>query len=175
MKRNLVLVGFMATGKTEVGKLLAKKLERDFVDVDDNIVSTTGMSIDKIFEDFGEDFFRDLESNIIQKISDMTDLVIATGGGSLLRPENVENLKRTGVLVCLTASPKEILRRVGDERHRPLLNVKDRLTTIREMMEKRNPYYNLSDIMVNTEGKNTHETAQEILAKFKGCMDRWRK
>lgn len=175
MKRNLVIVGFMATGKTEVGRLLAEKLERDFVDVDDNIISTTGMSIDRIFEDFGEDFFRDIESNVIQNFSDMTDLVIATGGGSLLRLENVENLKRTGVLVCLTASPEEILRRVGDERHRPLLNVQDRLTTIREMMEKRSPYYNLSDIMVNTEGKNAHETAQEVLTKFKGCMERWRR
>ncbi len=175
MKRNLVLVGFMATGKTEVGRILAKKMERDFFDVDDDIVNTTGMSIDKIFEDFGEEFFRDLESNVIQKISDKTNLVIATGGGSLLRAENVENLKRSGVLVCLFAPPEEILRRVGDERHRPLLNVKDRLTTIREMMEKRSPYYNLSDIMVNTEGKSAHETAQEVLAKFKGCMERWRR
>lgn len=173
MNRNLVLVGFMATGKTEVGRILAERLGRDFFDVDDDIVKTTGMSIDKIFEDFGEDFFRDLESNVIQKISEKTDLVIATGGGSMLRAENVENLKRSGVLVCLLASPEEILRRVGDERHRPLLNVKDRLATIREMMGKRSPYYNLSDIMINTEGKNTNETAQEVLAKFKGCSEKW--
>jgi shikimate kinase len=170
MERNVVLVGFMATGKTEVGKIVSKRLARTFVDIDDDIIKDTGMNIGNIFETYGEEFFRDLESHAIQKRCEMTNLVIATGGGSLLRVENVESLKRTGILICLTASPEEILRRVGDERHRPLLNVADKLSTIRGLMDQRKRSYACADIMIDTEGRSPHETAEQIILRLSSVL-----
>jgi shikimate kinase len=174
MDRNLVLVGFMGTGKTEVGKVVSQTMGRNFVDIDDHIISTAGMTINEIFKSYGEDLFRELESGMIRKFSKVQRLVISTGGGSLLRMENVQNLKQTGVLVCLTASPEEIARRVADERHRPLLNVPDRVGAVREMMARRSQSYLVSDFTIDTDGKSVNAAAQEVLDVYWRFVGEWK-
>jgi shikimate kinase len=175
MEPNLVLVGFMGTGKTEVGKAVSARMGRSFVDIDDHIIRAAGITINEIFRQYGEDAFREIESGMIRKFSSLYGLVISTGGGSLLKAENVNNLKRTGVLVCLTASPEEIARRVADERHRPLLNVPDPIAVVREMMEKRSQSYQASDFMVDTDGKSVSVAVQEVLDAYWRLAGGWKK
>jgi shikimate kinase len=174
MVPNLVLIGFMGTGKTVVGKTVARRMGRPFVDIDDRIVEAAGMSINDIFQRHGEDLFRDIESEMIEKTSAAQGLVISTGGGSLLRPKNVENLKRTGVLVWLVASAEEIIRRVADDRHRPLLAVPDRVKVVNELLARRMSSYRVCDITVNTEGRNLDTTADEVLDKYEKLVRGWR-
>jgi shikimate kinase len=171
---NLVLVGFMGTGKTEVGRIVSERIGRDFVDIDDRIVQAAGMSINEVFRIYGEDYFRDIETTIIEEFSALGGLVISTGGGSLLRIENVRNLKRSGVLICLTASPEEIVRRVADDRHRPLLNVTDRIGVVREMLARRSPSYRVSDFMISTDGKSPDAAAIEVLDSYRRFMNEWK-
>jgi shikimate kinase len=173
--RNVVIVGFMGTGKTEVGRIVSEQMGRTFVDIDDQIVSAAGMTINDIFKIHGEELFREIESGMIKRFSGIEGLVISTGGGSLLKAENVENLKRTGVLICLTASPEEIARRTADERHRPLLDVPDRIGTVREMMAKRSRSYRQSDLTVDTDGKDAAAAAQEVLDAFRRYMAQWKR
>jgi shikimate kinase len=174
MEPNLVLVGFMGTGKTEVGKAVSERMGRTFVDIDDQIIRDAGMTINEIFKQYGESRFREIESGMIRKFSKLQGLVISTGGGSLLKIENVHNLKRIGVLVCLTASPEEIARRVADERHRPLLNVPDRIAVVREMMEKRSLSYQVSDLTVDTDGKSVGIAVQEVLDGYWRFVGGWK-
>ncbi len=174
MDRNLVLVGFMGTGKTEVGKVVSQRMGRNFVDIDDHIIRAAGMTINEIFKSYGEDLFRELESGMIRRFSKIEGLVISTGGGSLLRMENVHNLKRTGVLVCLTASPEQIAQRIADERHRPLLNVPDRIGAVREMMARRSQSYQVSDFTIDTDGKSVDAAAQEVLDVYWSFVQEWK-
>ena len=160
---NLVLVGFMGTGKTEVGRILSNLLDLPFVDIDDDITSMTGMTINQIFNKHGEEYFRALESEVISRYAGENGLVIATGGGSLLRRENVVNLKKNGFLICLAASPKEIQRRVKDKRHRPLLNVESPLGIIQKLLSGRSESYKLADVEINTEGKTPAAVAHEVI------------
>jgi shikimate kinase len=164
----------MGTGKTEVGKIVSKRMGRDFVDIDDQIVQAAGMSINEIFRIHGEDFFRDLESTMIEKFSNQGTLVISTGGGSLLRIDNIRNLKRNGVLICLTASPEEIARRVADNRHRPLLNVADRIGVVGEMMARRSQSYRVSDFTVNTDGRSLDAAALEVIDGYERFLREWK-
>jgi shikimate kinase len=175
MEPNLVLVGFMGTGKTEVGRIVSERMGRTFVDIDDHITRTAGMTINEIFTQHGEERFREIESGMIKRFSKLEGLVISTGGGSLLRMENVQNLKRNGVLIWLTASAEEIARRVADERHRPLLNVPDRVVVVREMMGRRSLSYRISDITVDTDGKTVTAAAQEVLDGYRRLAAGWKR
>jgi shikimate kinase len=174
MGPNLVLVGFMGTGKTEVGKAVSERLGRTFVDIDDQIIKAARMTINEIFKEHGEDCFREIESGMIKRFSKLRGLVISTGGGSLLKPENVQNLRHNGVLVCLTASPEEIARRVADDRHRPLLNVPDRIAVVRELMERRSISYQVSDLTVDTDGKSVDTAVQEVLDGYWRFAGGWK-
>ena len=111
MKENLILIGFMGTGKTSLGKLLANKLGRGFVDLDQKIEHDSGMTIPKIFELYGEKYFRELEKKAVREVCERKNLVIATGGGTVKDSENVRLLKSSGKIVCLTCEPEEIFRR----------------------------------------------------------------
>jgi shikimate kinase len=166
MGKNVVLVGFMGTGKSRVGKILAAKMGRKFVDLDEEIVERCGININEIFTRYGEDRFRELESEEVRRVSAMEDIVISTGGGVLIKSANVEKLRQNGVLVCLTASAGEILRRVGGRTHRPLLNVEDRLGAIEEKLEERRRLYDLADISVDTETGGADMIADEVLKAF---------
>ncbi len=152
----------MGTGKTEVGRILAKKLGYIFVDVDHEIEKGQKMTVAEIFRLRGEDAFRDLESDVIKRVSEMDKVVIATGGGAVLRQENRESLRKKGIVVCLTAAPETLLKRTRSSRERPLLHVEDPLQRIKELLDFRRPYYEKADIIVDTEGKSPFETAEEI-------------
>jgi shikimate kinase len=165
--KNIVLTGFMGTGKTEVGRILAKKLGYSFIDSDSEIEKTTGITIAAIFSGRGEPAFRDIESAVILSLSGHDKAVISTGGGSVLRQENIDNLRRKGVIVCLEASATTILGRTDGSDDRPLLRAEDRLARIKEMLAERRPYYEKADIMVDTEGKSPMEIADEIMEEMR--------
>jgi shikimate kinase len=165
--KNIVLTGFMGTGKTEVGRMLAKKLGYSFLDADAEIEKTTGMTIAAIFSGRGEPAFRDIESAVILSLSGYDSAVISTGGGAVLRKENMDNLHRKGVIVCLEASAATIFSRTEDNDDRPLLMAEDRLARIKEMLAARRPYYEKADIMVDTEGKVPMEIADEIMEEMR--------
>ena len=122
MKGNVILTGFMGTGKTTLGKLLATELGRPFVDIDKKIEDETKLSIPKIFERYGEEHFRELERLAVKELSEKRGLVIATGGGTVKDAENVRLLKSSGIIVCLTCSPEEIFLRTARRGERPLLD-----------------------------------------------------
>jgi shikimate kinase len=165
--KNIVLLGFMGTGKTEVGKLLAKKLGLKFVDLDLLIEKDMGMSISDIFFNFGEDYFRELEKDLVRRISKEKSLVIATGGGVALNDENIENLRENGILITLKASVQDIFHRLKDKTDRPLLHTPYPEKTIREMLEMRRHRYELADFMVDTSNRSPEDITQEILDKIK--------
>ena len=160
---NIVLVGFMGTGKTSVGRRLASQLRMRYVDTDDIIEQDTGRRISNIFSEDGEPAFRDLESEAVCKASKLYAHVIATGGGVVLRETNMAALKQNGIIFCLTATPEEIYRRVRHQTHRPLLQTPDALTKIRSMLEERDPYYAEADYRVRT----TRRSFREIIGYIK--------
>lgn len=149
---NIVLVGFMGTGKTSIGKRLATQLRMRYVDTDDIIESDSGRCISDIFSEDGEETFRELESKAVRKVSKLNNHIISTGGGVVLKETNMAALKRNGIIFCLTATPEEIYRRVRNQSHRPLLQTPDPLAKIKLMLEDRHPYYVKADYMVETTG-----------------------
>jgi shikimate kinase len=165
--KNIVLTGFMGTGKTAVSRELARLTGFNQVDVDAEIEKTAGMTITEIFAQFGEPYFRDLETAEIKKVSQGRNLIISTGGGAVLRQENMDALRANGVIICLTATPETIFERTKDNNERPLLQVEDPIKKIKELLSFRKPYYEKADIMIDTEGKTPHEIAEEILARIK--------
>ena len=156
-KPNIVLVGFMGTGKSSVGRRLASQLRMRYVDTDDIIERDSGRRISNIFSEDGEPAFRDLESAAIRKASKLYNHVVSTGGGAVLRKTNMEVLKQSGIIFCLTATPDEIYRRVRHQSHRPLLQTPDPLAKIRSMLAERKPYYAEADYMVRTTGRPFRE------------------
>jgi len=140
MKTSLALIGFMGTGKTAVGKLLAQKLGKTFFETDVLIERKAGKSIPEIFRQEGEIGFRELEIEVIKEIAGRKNAVIACGGGAVLNTINIDRLKRECVIVCLAASPEVILKRTSaDKDGRPLLAVADRLRQIKELLKFRRP------------------------------------
>lgn len=162
-KKNIVLTGFMGTGKTYTGRALAKSLGTKFIDTDVLIESEAGITIPDIFEKFGEPHFRGLEREIVKRVSQENGAVIAVGGGAIVNPDNLADLKKKGVIICLKASPEVILSRVERNSDRPLLQVEDRIGKITELLEKRAPYYEKADFTVDTDGKTPEQVAEEIL------------
>lgn len=161
---NIVLAGFMGTGKTSVGRRLAERLTRPFYDVDEFIERDIHLTVAEIFERQGETAFRELEARTIQLLSRLDQSVIATGGGSLLRPENVVALKGRGVLVCLTATPETILARTHGRKTRPLLfKAEDPLDLVRRLLAERALSYQACDGMIATDGKTIDQAVEEVL------------
>ena len=149
---NVALFGFMGVGKSAIGRMLAEKLGLSFVDLDEEIVSRTGRSIESIFDEDGEERFREIEKTVTEEYSALNGQVIACGGGTVIDPENLENLRRGSRMVLLTAEPEVILERVEAEGDaRPLLNVDDRLGKIRSLLTERWPrYIEAADIIIDT-------------------------
>lgn len=165
--KNIVLTGFMGTGKTEVGRELSTILGWKLIDVDDEIVKSKGMSINDIFSRFGEPAFRDIETEMIKKTASNKNIIISTGGGAVLRQENMDILREKGVIVCLTATPETILKRTNNNDERPLLKVEDPLRKIKELLDFRRPFYEKADIMIDTENRTPRRIAEEILERIK--------
>jgi len=161
--RNLILIGFMGTGKTSVGMRVAKSLGWRFVDTDRLIVSKAGKPIPQIFEDSGEDAFRELETEVLRKCAAGSGRVISTGGGIVTLERNREILKEAGYVIWLKASPETIYERVKNNRNRPLLKTGDPRTTIREMLEARRGFYvAASDLRIRTDGLTMEETCYGV-------------
>lgn len=165
--KNIVLAGFMGTGKTEVGKELSNILGWKLIDVDDEIVKAKRITINDIFSQLGEPAFRDIETEMIRKISGNKNVIISTGGGAVLRQENMDILREKGVIVCLTATPETILKRTNNNDERPLLKVEDPLRKIKELLDFRKPFYKKADIMIDTENRTPRRIAEEILERIK--------
>lgn len=148
---NIVLIGFSGTGKTTIGKLLAQRLGKSFVDIDVEIEQKCKSSVEEIFRLHGEQYFRKQEHAIVRSLPARSNTVIATGGGAILSPDNAAILKGCGVIIALQAAPEIILSRLeADSIARPLLNHTDRLQRIRHLMAERAEKYNLADYIVET-------------------------
>lgn len=160
--KNIILTGFMGTGKTYTGRVLARTLGIKFIDTDALIEEEAGITIPEIFKKFGEPYFRKLEREIVKRVSEEDGAVIAVGGGAIVDPDNLADLKKKGVVICLTASPDVILSRVERSSDRPLLQVEDKIGKITELLEKRAPYYEKADFTIDTDGKTSEQVAVEI-------------
>lgn len=161
---NVVLVGPMGSGKTSVGRRLACVLKRDFFDSDFEIVARTGVAIDHIFDVEGEEGFRQREINMLSELCEIPNIVIATGGGIIIKPENRELLKRDSFVVYLSSSVKQLVSRTARSKSRPLLEKStNREKTIRELVEKREPLYQeVADVVIDTTGKKLYAIINEI-------------
>lgn len=150
---NIYLVGLMGAGKTTVGRQLAKRLHRRFVDADQEIEARTGVRIPVIFEIEGEAGFRRRETQVIDALSRERDLVVATGGGAVLDPANRASLKHSGLVIYLAAAPEILFERTRMDRNRPLLQVEDPLTRLRQLHAERDPLYReVADVVVEGDG-----------------------
>lgn len=161
---NIILVGFMGTGKSVVGKKLAAKLNRDFVELDDIVETREKMPIKDIFEKKGELYFRLVEKKIVKEASQLKNKVISAGGGAIVDEENFKNLKNSGTIICLKASPETILKRTKGLKTRPLLNVHDTKKQIEELLKKRETYYNKADFSIETDNISIDEIVLKIIA-----------
>lgn len=165
---NIILIGFMGVGKTEVGKLLAKKLKMTYIDTDAMIEQEQGMAINDIFAKKGEEKFRDMETLLLEKLSGLDSHVIATGGGMILRPGNVKKLKAIGSMILLWADPETVFERVKAAGTRPLLKVDDQRAKIKEILEFRAPIYKgVADLEVDTSRLSPEEASNRIIKFMK--------
>ncbi len=167
--KNVALIGFMGTGKTAVAHLLAKKLDREFVELDSLIEQKAGKSIPEIFQQDGEIAFRELEIGVTKEVAGRKNAVIACGGGLVLNKINIDRLRKEGIVVYLTASPRVILKRVSSEEgSRPLLEVDNPALAIQELLKFRRPFYErAADITVNTSKLSISAVAEQIIERLK--------
>lgn len=168
MGKNIVLIGFMGTGKSSVGLRLAHKLKKEFVDIDQEIENVSGMSIAEMFKHHGETRFRAEESLMVNKLGEREDMIIATGGGVVLLKENIAALKKNGILVCLDASLEDIFERVNRKKgSRPLLKKNTRIEDISALLKVREPYYaDAADIRVKTSNRKQDDIVNEIIREI---------
>jgi shikimate kinase len=161
--KGIILIGFMGTGKTVVGRRLAERLGLNFIDTDGLIEDTLGMSIERIFEQHGEPYFRKIEKEVVASISRDHGLVVATGGGVVLDGENVANLKRMGTIIHLSAGPDVILERTRSQGHRPLLQTEDAKRRIENLLDQRAPLYAVADLEIDTSELGFEDIVERIL------------
>jgi shikimate kinase len=165
MKSNIALIGFMGTGKSASGKVLAEKLGMEYIDLDSLVEEKTGKSIAEIFQSHGEQHFRKLESEAVSEVSSKGHAVISCGGGVVLYPSNIKDLKKTAVIVYLHAEPDVVLDRVKENADvRPLLKFTNPSRTIAELMKARRPLYEqAADMVIDTSHLDIDEVASKII------------
>jgi len=163
---NLALIGFMGTGKSSVGRLVADVLHFTFLDTDNVIEARAGKTISEIFEQQGEAAFREWERRITEELTRRKKTVIATGGGLPASDANLASLKTHSLVVCLWAGPERIWERVRGLTLRPLLNGPDPLAKIRDLLAVREPYYRQADVLVNTELRSVRQVAQQVIHQY---------
>ncbi len=149
--KNIFLVGLMGAGKTSVGRMLAKRMNKDFYDADAEIERATGVKIQVIFDIEGESGFRAREEKVIERLTAMHDIVLATGGGAILLPANRARLKQHGRVIYLRATPEDLWKRTRRDRNRPLLQTANPLAKLKELHAQRDPLYSeVADLVVDT-------------------------
>jgi shikimate kinase len=164
------MVGLMGAGKTTVGRLLAKRSNKDFVDLDHEIEASTGVRIPMIFEIEGEVGFRDRETHLLVDLSSRKNMVLATGGGVILRPENRIALKQMGTVIYLNATPKVLFDRTRRDRNRPLLQVADPLKKLEELYAQRDPLYReVADIIIDTRPGAVAQIVAQVEKELARC------
>jgi shikimate kinase len=164
--KNIYIVGFMGTGKTVVGRALAQKARVIFIDLDACIEEKEKMTINEIFKTKGEEYFRRIEKETLLNAAQQKGAVISCGGGIVVDPGNMACMKETGICVCLSASPQEILKRIGVTTHRPLLHNGDPLERIQSLMSARDSSYRQADILIDTTNLSIDEIVAAILQKL---------
>ena len=165
---NIFLIGFMGAGKSTISDYLKNALAMDVVEMDQCIVERQGMSISDIFETYGEEYFRELETNLLIEMQSQSNVVVSCGGGVPMRERNVVEMKKNGRVVLLTAKPETILERVKDNHDRPLLENNKTVPFIADLMEKRRAKYEAAaDIVIETDGKSELEICEEMINKLR--------
>lgn len=168
MRNNIVLCGFMGCGKSTVGRLLSDKLSMRLIDTDSYIVKKEKMTISRIFEEKGEKYFRNAELEVCRELSMVSNRIISTGGGTLLKEDNVRELKKGGIVFFLNVSPDTVLARLKYDTTRPLLQRPDKEAAVNELLGKRMPLYQkAADYTVNAE-KTPHQICAEIIKIYRG-------
>jgi len=166
--KNIYLIGFMGTGKSAVGKILAEELGSQFVDTDQMVIDKTGRQIADIFEEDSEEEFRALETEVLREITEKDSLVVSTGGGIVVTRGNLEMMKQTGTVVTLIADANTILERVqGDETCRPLLEVDNPFEEVKRLLFDRASFYINAHQIVDTSDITPREAAEKILETLK--------
>ena len=171
---NIVLIGFMGTGKSKIGRRLAKKLRMSYLDTDELIEEREKDSISAIFKKKGEEYFRRLETKVVKEVALLDNFVISTGGGVVLREENIRVLKKNALIICLFASPEVILKRTKGDEKRPLLGVDNQKKRIEELLALRKPYYEKADFSVDTSRLDGKKVVEEIVG-FLGKEEAFRR
>jgi shikimate kinase len=167
--KTIILTGFMGTGKSTVGEILALKLGYDFVDLDRCIVEREGSSINDIFLKKGESYFREIERDELLGLLEKENQVVSTGGGVVIFPENRHVMRRSGIVINLLAQPDILLQRLRDETERPLLQGAKNLEMIKKMLSERENWYADADIQIDTSEKNVEDVVREILLFLETC------
>ena len=165
---NIFLIGFMGAGKSTISDYLKNALAMDVVEMDQCIVERQGMSISDIFETYGEEYFRELETNLLIEMQSRSNVVVSCGGGVPMRERNVAEMKKNGRVVLLTAKPETILERVKDNHDRPLLENNKNVSFIADLLEKRRAKYEAAaDIVIQTDGKSELEICEELIHRLR--------
>ena len=164
---NIVLIGFMGAGKSTISEFLKNSFAMEVIEMDQIIAEREGMTISDIFEVYGEQYFRNLETNLLIEMQSKTNVVISCGGGTPMRECNVVEMKKNGRVVLLTASPETIFDRVKDSHDRPVIENNKNVPFIADLMEKRRAKYEAAaDIVINTDGKSIIEVCEELVQKL---------
>lgn len=168
-RKNLALVGFMGTGKSHVGRIVADQLDFELVDMDAVIEERAGKPISRIFEEDGEPAFRKMETEVAMALSERSGLVVAAGGGVVLNPRNMEALAHGGVTVCLKAEPETVLKRVEAAQHRPLLEDGEKAARIRDLLAQRRALYEAVPLSVDTDNLDPDAVAVRVLELYRSA------
>ncbi len=169
MKDTIFLIGFMGAGKSTIAECLRQNYGRKVVEMDQKIEEQEQMAISRIFEEKGEDYFRGLETKLLQKLRGQPNLVVSCGGGVPLRVCNVEVMKESGQVIFLTATPETVYRRVKDSHNRPLLEKNKNIPFIASLMNERKSWYEAAaDYLVATDNRAAEEICKEIMERLSG-------
>ena len=163
--KNIVLIGFMGTGKTSTGRILSNRLGYAFIDLDQKIEADSHMTISNMFRQQGEEYFRNRETEAVKTVSMQKNTVISTGGGTVKRPENMAMLRENGIIISLTANPETILHRTERRGKRPVLDGKDhgdRLQAVIDLMKSRHDLYSQADFTIDTSEYSPMQVVNEI-------------